>query len=233
MRFSHAPDEALAVKVEARRSPRPLRLVSDDPQASHEGRSRTDAELVEALRAGDTDAPNLLWERHSPAVKRLLARALGPSMDIDDLTQEVFLRVFVRLPVLRNPAALRAFTLSVAANVLKRELRRRWVSRWVILSGTGTLPDLEGESDDLEARQALRRCYAIFDTLAANERIAFILRYMEGMTADEVAATLSVSVRTAKRWVSRAAAKIAEKVALEPGLRHFFTVRGDRDTHAP
>jgi RNA polymerase sigma-70 factor (ECF subfamily) len=205
--------------------------VSDRPQSFAERQPRTDAELVEALRAGEPDAPDVLWEHHSPAVRRLLARALGPSTDIDDLTQEVFLRVFVRLPALRNPSALRAFTLSVAANVLKWELRRRWVSRRVTLSGTGTLPDLEGTPDDLEARQALRRCYAIFETLAANERIAFILRYMEGMTADEVAATLSVSARTVKRWVNRAGVKIAERVALDPGLRDFFVVR-ERETNA-
>jgi RNA polymerase sigma-70 factor (ECF subfamily) len=208
----------------------PLRLVSDRPKAASEGQSLSDAQLVEALRAGDPNAPAVLWERYSPAVRRLLARTIGPSLDIDDLTQEVFLRLFVRLSSLRDPSALRPFTLSVAANVLKWELRRRWVGRRVRLSETGALPELEGKSDDVEARQALRRCYAIFETLTAKERIAFVLRYMEGMTVEEVAATLSVSASTAKRWGNRAAAKVAEQVALDPGLRHFFADRGERGT---
>jgi RNA polymerase sigma-70 factor (ECF subfamily) len=206
-----------------------LRLVSDRPTAS-EAQSLTDPELVGALRTGDPNAPGVLWERYSPAVRRLLARTLGPTPDIDDLTQEVFLRLFVRLSSLRDPSALRPFTLSVAANVLKWELRRRWVSRRVRLSETGALPELEGKSDDVEARQALRRCYAIFETLTAKERIAFVLRYMEGMTAEEVAQTLSVSASTAKRWVNRAAAKVAEQVALDPGLSHFFADGGERGT---
>jgi len=185
--------------------------------------------LVQALRAGDSDAPGALWERYSPAVRRLLARTLGPSVEIDDLTQEIFLRVFVRLPTLRDPSALRAFTLAVAGNVLKWELRRRWIGRHVRLSETGTLPDVEGKSDDIEARDALRRCYAIFDKLTAEERIAFSVRYMEGMTAEEVAATLSVSLSTAKRRINRAAAKIAKRVAADPGLQHFFTPPGGRE----
>jgi RNA polymerase sigma-70 factor (ECF subfamily) len=218
------------LRKEARRSAgQPLRLVSERPQGSPERRSLTDPELVGALRAGDSDAPGALWERYSPAVRRLLARTLGPSSEIEDLTQEIFLRVFVRLPTLRDPSALRPFTLSVAGNVLKWELRRRWISRRVKLSDTGTLPDVEGKSDDLEAREALRRCYAIFDKLTAEERIAFSVRYMEGMTAEEVAATLSVSVSTAKRWINRAAAKIAKKVADDPGLQYFFTPPGARE----
>jgi len=220
------------LKREARRSTgQPLRLVTDGPQGSGERESLSDLQLVQALRAGDSEAPSVLWERYSPAVRRLLARALGPSLDIEDLTQEVFLRVFVRLPTLREPSALRSFTLSVAGNVLKWELRRRWLRRRVRLSETGTLPEIEAKPDDVEARQALRRCYAIFDTLTANERIAFSVRYMEGMTAEEVAATLSVSLSTAKRWISRAASKVATQVAADPGLSQFFTVRGSGEPH--
>jgi RNA polymerase sigma-70 factor, ECF subfamily len=194
------------------------------------GRSPSDAELVRALRDDDPGAPAVLWARYSPSVGRVLARALGPCLEIEDLTQEVFLRVFRRLPVLRDPSALRAFVLAVAMNVLKWELRRRWVGRKVRLSGTGTLPDIETTSADAEARQALRRCYRIFDSLPTKERLAFVLRYMEGMTIDEVAAALTVSVSTAKRWVNRGAAKVADQVTGDPGLRCFFD--GERKARA-
>jgi RNA polymerase sigma factor (sigma-70 family) len=125
---------------------------------------------------------------------------------------------------------LRSFVLSVAANVLKWELRRRWVSRMVGLSATGTLPDVAGTRDDIEARQALLRCYEILDTLAPKERMAFVLRYMEEMTVHEVAATLSISASTAKRWVSRATAKVSEQIAENEDLRAFFETRQER-TH--
>ena len=198
-----------------------LRLV-DERDGPSLARQLTDEELVSALRADDREAPSLLWARCSPAVGRLLAKALGPGLDIDDLTQEVFARVFVRLPSLRDPSALRPFVLAVAANVIKWELRRRWVGRKVRLSVTGKLPDVQGASADTEARQALRRCYRIFDSFRTQERMAFVLRFLEEMTIEEVAATLETSVSSAKRWVNRAARKMSARMARDPDLRHFF-----------
>ena len=145
----------------------------------------------------------MLWARYSPSVGRVLAKALGPSLEVEDLDPGGFPPGVSPLAILRDPSALRAFVLAVAMNVLKWELRRRWVGRKVRLSGTGTLPEIETTSADAEARQALRRCYRIFETLPTKERLAFVLRYMEGMTIEEVAAALAVSVSTAKRWVSR------------------------------
>ena len=199
-----------------------LRLLQERDGPATSGRSLTDAELVRALRADDPGAPAVLWARYSASVGRVLAKALGPCLEIEDLTQEVFLRVFGRLPALRDPSALRSFVIAVAMNVLKWELRRRWVGRKVRLSGTGTLPEIESTSADAEARHALRRCYRIFDNLPTKERLAFVLRYMEEMTIDEVAAALAVSVSTAKRWVNRGAAKVAAQVTDDPDLRGFF-----------
>lgn len=191
-------------------------------------RTLTDAELVHSLRADDPAAPAELWSRCAPAIERVLAKALGPCPEIEDLTQEIFLRVFVRIPSLRDPSALRAFVLSFAMNVLKWELRRRWVSRKIGLSVSGTLPDVEDASVDAEARDALRRCYRILDSLPTSERLAFVLRCMEGMTIEEVRAALGVSTSTAKRWVNRGAAKVAAEVASDPDLDRFFAEDGRR-----
>jgi RNA polymerase sigma-70 factor (ECF subfamily) len=158
---------------------------------------------------------------------------LGPGGEVEDLTQEVFLRIFRRLRALRDPSVLRAFVQSVAANVLKWELRRRWVRRNIRLSPTGKLPDLGSCSDDPEARHALQRCYLVFETLTANERVAFVLRYMEEMTVDEVAVALSVSLSTAKRYVHRAASKVAERVAQDADLRSYFVPSGKGEWHGP
>ena len=209
----------------ARQSSPRLRLVPEGAARNVEYRPAKDADLVHALRAGDSEAPAVLWARYSPSVGRVLAKALGPTLEIEDLTQEVFLRVFGRLPSLRDPSALRAFVLAVAMNVLKWELRRRWIGRRVRLSGTGTLPEIESTSADAEARHALQRCYRILDSLPTKDRMAFVLRYMEGLI-DEVAEALRVSISTAKRWVGRGGAKVAEQVTGDADLCSFFA--GDR-----
>src|SRR6478609_7534576 len=129
------------------------------------GPGSEDIELVDALVRGEPWAAEEIWDRHAGSVRRLLHRALGPRPEVEDLTQEVFMRVFSRMGLLRDAQALREFVIAVAVNVLKGELRRRWVRRRVSLSTDGSVPDIEAPGADPEARDALARCYAILDKL--------------------------------------------------------------------
>ncbi|HVY40318.1 MAG TPA: RNA polymerase sigma factor [Polyangia bacterium] len=204
----------------ADRSVPPLRLV---PRAAGDDR-QVDRDLVVRLQGGDRTAAVAIWDRHAGRVHRFLLRALTQSSEeVEDLTQEIFLRIFTRPRAIREPAALREFVMSVAVRVLRWELRRRWVRRWVRLTPTGAMPDtpVEGAADE-EARQALRRCYAILDGLGERERVAFVLRQMEGMKMEEVAEQMRVSVSTAKRLVSRGVAHVAAGVAQDADLRGYF-----------
>src|SRR4051812_27637309 len=71
-------------------------------------------ELVAALGRGEPWAAQEVWDRHAGSVRRLMARALGPRPEVEDLTQEVFMRVFSRIGALRDPGALREFVIAVA-----------------------------------------------------------------------------------------------------------------------
>jgi RNA polymerase sigma-70 factor (ECF subfamily) len=188
---------------------------------------RTDAELVAGLQADQAWARREIWVRYSGRVRRYLARTLGrPSHEVEDLTQEVFLRLFVRRRSIRQPESLREFTMAIASHVIKWSLRARWVRRMVRLSDDGKLPDVVADrSREEETHDALRRCRLILDALAARERVAFGLRFMEEMTMEEVAATMRVSVSTAKRLVNRAAATVAERVGRDPDLRRYFAAK--------
>lgn len=90
--------------------------------ADAESRRETDAELVLELQAGLATAAQAIWDRYSGRVYRFLFRSLpGPAQGIEDLTQEVFLRIFTRVRNIKNPAALREFVMGVAVRVLKWE----------------------------------------------------------------------------------------------------------------
>lgn len=184
-----------------------------------------ESDLLAALARGERWAADEVWARYAGGVQRLMTRALGPRPEVEDLTQEAFMRVFSRIGTLREAGALREFVFVIAVNVLKRELRYRWVRRRVLLSDSGSIPDIEGPSPDPEAREALARCYAILDKLGARERAAFVLRYMEERTLDEVASGLGVSLSTAKRLVTRSAERISKHVGSDAGLRGFFDQR--------
>jgi RNA polymerase sigma-70 factor (ECF subfamily) len=199
--------------------PKPLRSIAPDPQARC-----SDAELVAALQADLPWARREIWTRYSGQVRRYLARALGrPNPDVEDLTQEVFLRIFARRGAIRRPEALPEFAMAVAVRVLKWNLRSRWVRRIVGLSADGEVPDVIADRGaEEETHDALRRCRLILDSLGTRERVAFSLRFLEEMTMEEVAKTMDVSLSTAKRLVNGATARIAERVGRDADLRRYF-----------
>ena len=199
--------------------PKPLSPITPDPHAG-----RSDAELVVALQADLPWARREIWTRYSGLVRRYLARALGrPSPEVEDLTQEVFLRIFARRAAIRRPEALREFAMAVAVRVLKWNLRSRWIRRIVGLSADGELPDVIADRGaEEETNDALRRCRLILDALGTRERVAFSLRFLEEMTMEEVAKTMDVSLSTAKRLVNGATAAIADQVGRDADLRRYF-----------
>jgi RNA polymerase sigma-70 factor (ECF subfamily) len=175
---------------------------------------------------GESWAAREIWTRHAPMVHRLLERALGPSSDAEDLTQDVFLSTFSRIPTLRDTGALRSFIYSVALRTLKWELRRRRVRRILRLSPTGRAPELPVAASDSESRQILGRFYQLLDQLGENERAVFVLRHMEGFKLEEIADQLGVSLATVKRWLSRSSERVSDLVDADRELSAYFRERG-------
>src|ERR1700682_1823279 len=131
-----------------------------------------DREIAEALIAGESWAATATYQKHGAMVFRFLHRALGTSGEAEDLTQDVFLQVFSKVRGLRNPYALKSFVFSVAIRTLKWELRRRRVRRFFHVSHFDQFPEPAVSALDAEARQAVKRLYALLDRLSAQERAA-------------------------------------------------------------
>jgi RNA polymerase sigma-70 factor, ECF subfamily len=191
-----------------------------------ERRSFTDADLVAAYLRDEEWASAAIWERFAPMVQRILYRGVGPGHDVDDLVQEAFLRLFRKLPSLRDPAALKSFVVAVTTRVLQTELRTRWLKRWLGLSDDGLVPDAAVPGADLDAREALSRFYRLLDGLAVKQRAAFILRYIEGLELTEVAAGVGVSLATIKRWLPRVSKKVYRQAERDPLLKAYLSLHG-------
>jgi len=185
-------------------------------------RNVSDGDLALALRAGDAWAIGETWRRFAPAIIIMATRALGSESEAEDLTQEVFCRVFAKAKTLREPEALRSFVFSFAIRVLKTELRRRKARAWLSFQRPETLVNLGGEPTDMEARDLLRRFYALLDRLAPRHRLVFALRHLESMTVEEVAVHMELSVSTVKRALDRAADKLSRWIEADPGLSGFL-----------
>jgi RNA polymerase sigma-70 factor (ECF subfamily) len=189
------------------------------------GRQVTDAELACALMAGQEWAFAETWNRFAPLVHALAGRALGNEHEAEDLTQEVFYRFFARVHTLKQPDSLRAFVVSFAVRILKWKLRSRRAGRWLIFLDTPQIPDSPFCGADPEARDILRRFYAMLDRMNTRERLVFTLRRLESMTLEEVAAALQLSLSTIKRSYSRAEAQVAGWIASDPELSSFLSGR--------
>ena len=162
-----------------------------------------DATLVHKLVEQHPEAARLIWHRFAPMVHRILRRSFGPDEDVQDLAQEVFMCVFQKASSLREPQALKAFVITVTAFTVRGELRRRWSRRWLRRQGPTTGAAQLVFHQDIESREALRRFYLILDRVGSQDRTAFVLRFIEGMPLEDVAAALDVSVATAKRRLAR------------------------------
>jgi RNA polymerase sigma-70 factor (ECF subfamily) len=158
-----------------------------------------DAALAQALVTGRPEAAELAWNRYGPVVHGIVSRALGPDADVEDVTQEIFCRLFARIRTLRKPEGLESFVVSYALRIVKWELRRRRARRWVTLSETGEVPDKQVLFMTAETRYALRRLYVLLDRLSARERLVLVLRHVEGMKLEEIADAMGLSLATVKR----------------------------------
>ncbi len=178
-----------------------------------------DIELARALIAGDPRAAEITWDRYAPLVHRIVSRALGPDAEVEDVTQEIFYRLFNRVRSLRKPEALRSFVVSFALRIVKWELRRRRARRWLTLSETGEVPDDQLLFVTADTRYALRRLYRLLDLLTTRDRLVLVLRHVEGMTLEEIADALGISLATVKRSLRHASARLSALVDSDMALR--------------
>lgn len=181
-----------------------------------------DATLAQALIDGDPRAPPLVWARFSAVVRRIVQRALGPQSDHEDVVQEVFASLFAKPGVLRAPGAVRAFIISVTLHSISAELRRRRSRRVVGLTPTAELPEVETTDPNPESRRALVHLYRIVGRVRERDRIAFVLRFVEGMAVTAIAAALETSAPTARRRFTRAFRRVSLLAARDPFLRDYL-----------
>ncbi len=196
-----------------------LYLVGDRPTPQ-----RDDAELVAAFLRNEPAAATDIWERCYPVARRMVFRLAGPGQDVDDIIQEIFLRLYRQLRGLRDPSALRAFVLAIAVRVVKGEQRGRWLKRWLGLFHDGETPERETRNADLEAREALTRLYRILDGLSPQHRAAFVLRQIEGLELAEVSAAIGVSLATLKRWLPRILRRVFSQAKADPVLASYLVL---------
>ena len=169
-----------------------------------------DRALVEALQAGDPQAPRLLIERFQGVVFGLCYRMMGHRQDAEDVAQDTFLRALRGMAGFDVDRQVRPWLLGIAANRCRTALGRR--SRRPVLADTiedqvDRRPGL-ADPDDLasELEKALGR-------LRPEYRMVFTLYHEQNLAYDEIGAAIGHPIGTVKTWLHRARAELAEHLS--------------------
>ncbi len=186
-------------------------------------RSRlTDAELVHAVAEGDSDALSVVWTRYATEVRGMVRRSLGPDAAMDDLVQDVFVAFHRNASRLKNPRALRSYLLGIAARLCAFELRtRKRRFRWLRVTDTGVLPEAPTTDSPVDSRDSLRALHRILGRVRELPRMAFVLRYAEELSPQEVAMALGVSDARARRAITEGRTRVLELARAEPALSAY------------
>jgi len=165
-----------------------------------------DQALLSRFRQGDAGAFEALYERHHDRVRAILYRLAGG--EADDLTQEVFLRLY-RRPPRQCGGSLGPWLCRVALNLGYNALRgrRRWESHRDRLGtdalGLGWIAPTPDPPAELERHEEQRRVRRALSALKQRDAALLVLRY-SGFSYREVAETLRISPKSVGTLLARA-----------------------------
>jgi RNA polymerase sigma-70 factor (ECF subfamily) len=175
----------------------------------------TDAALVRATLDGDATAFAELVERHSRVCLRYATRMLGSPEDAEEATQEALLRAHRALARYDGRTAFRTWLMSILINRCRTALlhRRRRVARVVLDDAAVQRAHVDSSAGDAELRLTIERA---LEELDPAQREAFLLKHVEQLSYDEMAAATGVGVSALKMRVQRACERL-QRLIEDPG----------------
>jgi RNA polymerase sigma-70 factor, ECF subfamily len=162
-----------------------------------------------------------LYEKYSPAVRRFALFLCGDHAIADDITSDTFLRVWLAHGRIRE-LTVKSYLFAVARNAYRDLQRRGW--RRAALDERGADPRASAQ-EHLEQKEELGAVLAGLQELPENDRAALLMRALDEMSYEEIAAALDITVATAKVKVHRARARL---MAVRNPVRENFDVSGER-----
>jgi RNA polymerase sigma-70 factor (ECF subfamily) len=180
------------------------------------------ASLVRLTLGGEAAAFEQIIRRYETRVMTVAARFLGARDEACDVTQEVFLRAFKYLHRLDLDKPLEPWLMRITVNVCRDAARRRQRVRntFVDIEGPETIDDSPGPYDGLARKEERLVLQKALQSLPEKERMAIVLRDVEGRSTAEVASILQSSETTVRSQVSRGRLKLKAAIdALMGGSR--------------
>ena len=163
--------------------------------------------LVERHRIGDPSAFAELYEQFGEMVFNLALRMSGQPEDAADLSQEIFLRIHRHLGKFHGRATLKTWVYRVSVNCCRSRLQSRVWWRKDRVSDADHLEQVadpaRGPEDQAMARDAEEIVHGALQRLPAIFREAVVLRDLEGLTYEEIAAISGLRLGTVRSRIAR------------------------------
>lgn len=169
----------------------------------------TDDALLKRYAEGDAEAARVLVDRLAPRVYRLAQRLLQDTAEAEDVTQEAMLRLWQIAPDWQSGGAQPSTWLHrVTANLATDRLRRRRsVALDAIEEPDDPAPGVVEQMITSDRHRALDEAQAL---LPERQRVAVVLRHIEGLTNPDIAATMGIGVEAVESLTARGKRKLAD-----------------------
>ena len=187
----------------------------------------SDQQLVERVQQGDKRAFDLLVIKYQQRVAALVARFIYDSAEVQDVTQEAFIKAYRALENFRGESQFYTWLYRIAVNTAKNYLVAKGrrppgtdidVDDAVHFEGNSPLKDMENPQNQLSSRQLMEKVNQSIKSLPEDLRVALTLREYDGMSYEEIAEVMGCPVGTVRSRIFRAREAVDE--AIQPLLDH-------------
>jgi len=186
------------------------------------GDREIDQQLVERAQRGDKRAFELLVSKYQRKLGRLLSRFVRDAAEVEDVTQEAFIKAYRALPSFRGESAFYTWLYRIGINTAKNYLvalgRRAPTSTGFDNEEAEGFEDAEQLRDsstpesELEGKEIAATVNRAMDALPADLRTAITLREIEGLSYEEIANVMNCPVGTVRSRIFRARDAIAAEL---------------------
>lgn len=181
---------------------------------------------LERVRQGEAGASHQLVVAALPLVHGLLYRLGARRHELDDLSQNVFLKCFASLPTFRGDSAFTTWLGGICVNTLSEHwrVRKRDSMHNPLHEGELHLAAAPSQQSDMviAAREGLRAVHAILLRLKPKHRVSFVLHVLEELDVPTVAAMTNESVAATYKNIHRARLMLESEAAKNSALRKFL-----------
>ena len=181
----------------------------------------TDKELVRRVKKGDKQAFDLLFSRYQHKILNLVSRYLRDQQDVEDVTQEAFIKAFRALPRFRGESAFYTWLYRIAINTAKNHLVARSrrppgvdvdIDDAEFMDGTDVLRESESPEAVLSRDELAEVINATLSELPDDLRSAVTLREFDGLSYEQIAEIMDCPVGTVRSRIFRAREAIDQRI---------------------